>query len=121
MEDLFYEIKVSWDPYYAIKKYNSAKINSIGYGSSIRVPEVRCELDSNADQCVVSSKTALIVANYNRSTVVQGYEGENGESETCETATGQWPGPLLAIDDDNRTDAASGGLTTPTGKSPAHN
>ena len=45
------------------------------------------ELDSHADTCVVSPKTALIIHDYETSVAISGYAREVGQ-QTCRTVTG---------------------------------
>ena len=78
-----------WTPYARVKKLEARCISRLtGVIANPTVPEVRCEIDSDADQSVVSSNTALIIKDYERPMEVFGYRGRNGPSHECKTVTG---------------------------------
>jgi len=62
-------------------QFNSTAVNS--YKSH----EIRCELDSHADTCVVGTNTALIIADYERPIRVRGYSPKVGEATECKTVS----------------------------------
>ena len=49
--------------------------------------ECRSELDNHADTCVVGTKTALLIHDYNRPVQVHGYDEGVGEIEACRTVS----------------------------------
>jgi len=62
-------------------QFNGTAVNS--YKSH----EIRCELDSHADTCVVGTNTALIIADYERLVHVRGYSPKVGEATECNTVS----------------------------------
>ena len=62
-------------------QFNSTTVNS--YQSC----EIRCELDSHEDTCVVGTNTALIIADYERPVHVRGYSPKVGEVTECKTVS----------------------------------
>ena len=58
---------------------NSTTVNSC------KSREIRCELDSNANTCVVRTNTALVIADYERPVHVRGYSPKVGEATECKT------------------------------------
>jgi len=62
-------------------QFNSTTVNS--YKSH----EIKCELDSHADTCVVGTNTALIIADYERPVRVRGYSPKVGEATECKTVS----------------------------------
>ena len=65
---------------------HSMKIGSLSLDAGDR--EVRMEMDSHADTCVVGKETALIVQDFDRSVRVFGYNKDVGTPERCKMVTG---------------------------------
>ena len=59
---------------------------------------VRCELDSHADTCVVGDSTALVINDYERPTRVFGYDGTSGENGLCKVVSA-----VVALWDSNKS------------------
>ena len=49
--------------------------------------EVKCELDSHADTCVVGEDTALVIQDFGRQVAVHGYDEDIGQVSNCRTVS----------------------------------
>ena len=65
---------------------HSIKIGSLKVGGDGN--EVRTEMDSHADTCVVGEETALIIQDFDRPVRVFGYSKDVGQPDRCKTVSG---------------------------------
>ena len=65
---------------------HSIKIGSLKVGGDGN--EVRTEMDSHADTCVVGEETALIIQDFDRLVRVFGYSKDVGQPDRCKTVSG---------------------------------
>ena len=49
--------------------------------------ECHSKLDNHADTCMIATKTALLIHNYDRPVQVHGYDDGVGETKACRTVS----------------------------------
>ena len=87
------EIRTFTLPNRIISAFRSARIGGIS-NKDTGPREIRAELDSHADTCVVGDSCALVIQDFMRPVRVHGYDDEIGEDGLCKTVAA-----VVAYDD----------------------